>query len=310
MRAIAIDDYTGPPTLHADLPVPQPAEGEIVVRIGASSVNGFDIAVAHGRLKGVMEHRFPVVLGRDYAGTVETVGLGVEHLAPGDEVLGVVMGSILGQGTFGEYVAAPAAFAARRPDGLDVETAGGIGLAAATALNSLDAAMPSKGETVLISGATGGVGAHAVQLAAARGARVIATAGPGEEAKFVRDLGASDAVDHHGDLTAAVRSLSADGVDAVIHLAGDAVMLAALCKPGGRIASTIGLTAEQTGRDDIHVTAVMAMPTTATLEQLAAAVVDGTLRVPVQRTYELEATPQALEDFAGSKRGKLVIRID
>jgi len=106
---------------------------------------------------------------------------------------------------------------------------------------------PAAGQTVLISGATGGVGAYAVQLAAARGARIIATARPGEAADFVLRLGAAHAVDYTGDLAAQVRSISPGGVDAVIHLAGDGLRFADLVVPGGRFASTPGLGPEQLG---------------------------------------------------------------
>src|SRR5438132_1257038 len=104
MRAVATADFGAPPTLH-DLPTPRPAEGEILVRIAASSLNGFDVSVAAGYVKGMMEHRFPVVLGRDYAGTVEAVGSGASRFAVGDRVFGVVAKPVLGDGAFGEYIA-------------------------------------------------------------------------------------------------------------------------------------------------------------------------------------------------------------
>lgn len=308
MQAIAIDDYDAPAALH-DLPMPEPAEGEIVVRVRASSINGFDYTVANGHLKHRMEHHFPVVLGRDFAGTVEATGDGVEQFRPGDKVFGVVMGAALGPGSFAEYVNTPSAFAAVMPDGLGEATAGAVGLAGATAFDCVEAVDPAKGETVLVVGATGGVGAFAVQLAAARGARVIGTAGSGDEAAFVRGLGAHETVDHHGDLAAAVRALHPDGVDAVVHLAGDGAMVAAHCKPGGRLASTIGLTAEQAGRDDVVVRPIMAMPTTETLGRLADAVLAGELAVPIHQSYVLTEVPRALADFATRKLGKLAVRV-
>ena len=178
MKAIAIDDFGAPPSLH-DLPVPAPGEDEVLVRVQASSVNGFDVSVANGRLKGMMEHRFPVVLGRDFAGTVEAAGPGVQSLRPGDAVFGVVTKPALGDGAFGEYVTAPVAYTARVPAGLDLAVAGALGLAGTAALAAVDAVAPLPGQTVLISGATGDVGAFAVQLAAASGAYVISTARPG-----------------------------------------------------------------------------------------------------------------------------------
>ena len=112
MKAIAIDASGAPPSLN-DLPVPEPGEGEVLVRVRASSVNGIDVSVAGGYLKGAMEHRFPVVLGRDFAGTVEAAGSGVQSLRPGDAVFGVVTKPALGDGAFGEYVTAPEAYTAR-----------------------------------------------------------------------------------------------------------------------------------------------------------------------------------------------------
>ena len=100
MRAMAIDDFGTTPTLH-DLPVPLPVEGEIRVRVLAASVNGFDLAVAAGLVQGLMPYAFPIVLGRDFAGTVDAVGPGVTDFVPGDEVFGVIMKPELGDGTFG-----------------------------------------------------------------------------------------------------------------------------------------------------------------------------------------------------------------
>jgi NADPH:quinone reductase-like Zn-dependent oxidoreductase len=161
----------------------------------------------------------------------------------GDSVFGVFMKMTLGGfGTFSELVAAPAMFAAKIPNGLAVESAGALALAGATALTALDAIDPTPGEIVLISGATGRVGSFAVQLAKQRGATVIATARP-EDADFVTGLGADETVDYAADLSAAVRAKHPDGIDAIVHASGDGAQLATLLKPGGRIASTIGLTA-------------------------------------------------------------------
>jgi NADPH2:quinone reductase len=310
MKAIAIDRFGGPPSLH-DLPVPVPGQGEVLVRVRASSVNGFDVAVAGGNLMG-MAHHFPVVLGKDFAGTVEGTGPGVRSLRPGDAVLGVVMKAALGDGAFGEYVTAPEAYTARIPAGLDLAAAGALGLAGTAALTAVDAIAPRPGETVLVSGDTGGVGAFAVQLAAATGADVISTAPPGEQQAYLRGLGAHEAVDYTGDVPAAVAALRPDGIHAVVHLAGDGLELADLLVAGGRIASTMGLTREHLGGRAVQVTPitpVMAAPVRQALERLAADVVNGQLTVPVQRTYPLADVPRALADFAAGTRGKLSIRV-
>lgn len=175
---------------------------------------------------------------------------------------------------------------------------------------AVDAVAPAAGETVLIAGATGGVGAFAVQLAAARGAQVIATAKPGDEADFVRRMGAVHIVDYSGDLTAAVRAIRPHGVDAIVHLAGDGVMLSDMLIAGGRIASTLGLAPDQLGSRPVTATSIMATPDAARLDRLAADVAAGRLQVPVGRTYRLEEVPQAMADFAAGTIGKLAVTLD
>ena len=308
MRAVAIDDFDAPATLR-ELPVPRPGPGEVLVRVQTSSVNGFDGSVVAGHVRGMMEYRFPVVVGKDFAGTVAALGSGVSRFSAGDRVFGVVMTPALGPGAWGEYVAVPEAFVAAVPPSLDLETAGALGLAGAAALAAVDAVAPRAVETVLISGATGGVRAIAIQLATARGASVLATACPGEEASFVRELGADATIDYTGDLAAAVRALHPGGVPAALHLAGDPAVLAGLVAPGGLLASTRGFTQDAVGDRPLTVATIMANPDAATLERLANEVAAGRLRVPVQRTYALADVPQALADFARGTLGKLSVRV-
>jgi NADPH:quinone reductase-like Zn-dependent oxidoreductase len=310
MRAVTLDAVPASPTV-SDLPDPHPEAGELLVRVAASSINGFDAATVAGYLQGMMEHRFPLVPGKDFAGTVVAVGDGVTGFAEGDAVFGVVTKPFLGAGSHAQYVTVPAGGVAHIPDGLTVEHAGALGLAGTAALDSVTALAPASGETVLVSGATGGVGAFAVQLLAARGVSVIATASTGEETDFVRGLTDAEVrlVDHTGDVPAQVRALVPSGVDAVLHLAGDGPALAALLRSGGRIASTLGLGPDTAGRDDVTAIAVMADATTATLTELANAAATGTLRVPVTATYPIDHTPKAFADFGAGALGKLAITI-
>jgi NADPH:quinone reductase-like Zn-dependent oxidoreductase len=216
----------------------------------------------------------------------------------------------LHDGSIGELVTVPVALGiAERPASLALRDAGALGLAGAAALASLAAAEVGGGELVLVSGATGGVGSLLVQLAAARGARVIATARPGADAEFVRALGAAATVDYTADLAASVRELAPDGVDVAVHLAGDPDALIALVRDGGRFASTLGYSQEQAGSSRVSVHAVMASPNTDTLTALAALVSAGSLEVHVQRSYELNAAAEALQGFGRGTRGKLVISI-
>ncbi|MEV8631007.1 zinc-binding dehydrogenase [Streptosporangium sp. NPDC051023] len=226
-------------------------------------------------------------------------------LKPGEDVFGVVMRPTLGQGGFAEYVVVSEQYGlATIPEGLGHTRAGALGLAGTAALNAV---APAPGETILISGATGGVGAFAVQLAAARGARVIATARPGAEAAFVTGLGATWAVDHT-DLRAQVQAIAPGGVDAALHLAGDGPAVAALLTGGGRLASTLHYLPDESERD-IKATAVMADPNPATLTRLATDAAEGRLRVPVARSYPLAETPRAIADFTAGTVGKLAVTI-
>lgn len=223
-----------------------------MVRVQASPINGFDLSVAQGRLVGMMEHRYPVMLGKDLAGSVEALGAGVDSLTVGDRVFGVVMKPYLGDGSPGELVATPSAFLAKVPDAVDLTVAGALGLAGTAASDAVDAIEAGAGHTVLVAGATGGVGAIAVQLLRALGATVIATAATEDGRALVTRLGAHHSVDHRGDLAAAVRSVQPDGVDAALHLAGDSTTIAELVRPGGRVASTLGFNAEQADRHHRH----------------------------------------------------------
>jgi NADPH:quinone reductase-like Zn-dependent oxidoreductase len=305
MKAVVTKEQGAKPEV-TDVPTPQPGAGEVLVKVQASSINGFDVSVAAGYVVGMMEHRFPVVLGKDFAGTVAAVGEGVTGFAVGDKVFGVVTKAYLGDGGFGEYVTVPEAVGiAKLPEGVDVTAAGAVGLAGTAAVDALDAASPQAGETVLISGATGGVGAIAVQYAATAGAKVIATARPGEEADFVRGLGAHEVVDYTGDLSAQVGAAAPQGVDVVVHLAGDGPVLAELLTEKGRIASTVGYGADQ----HPAATFIMANPTPATLQRLAADLAAGRLSVPVERTYPLDEVPAAFGEFAAGARGKIAITV-
>ena len=311
MTAAVLLDFGAAPEVRQIL-VPEPAEGEVRVRVHAASVNGFDVSVASGKVKGMMEHRFPVVLGKDFAGTVDAVGAGVSGFAPGDRVFGVVTKPYLGDGSFGELVTVPTGIGlARLPDGIDFKKGGALGLAGTAARLAVDAAELSPGQTVLIVGATGGVGTIAVQLAAQAGARVIATAHGDEARRLVTDLGAAEVVDYTRDVAAQVRAAHPDGVDAVLHLAGDPGALLPLVRAGGRFASTRIMKPEQISSDMVTVKAVYAVPTAEVLSGLADAVASRSLTVHIQRTYTLDDAPAALRDFAQQGTlGKLVIVTD
>jgi len=308
MKAFALTARDTQPALQ-ELAQPEPAAGQVLVEVQAASVNGFDLSVAAGYVFDMLPHEFPVVLGRDLVGTVTAVGDGVEGLSVGDLVAGVIPGMDLGPatGSFTEQVALPARAVTRVPDGVGPEQAAVIGLAGIAASDALDALDVQPGETVLVSGATGGVGSIATQLAVVAGATVIGTARPGAEQEYVRSLGAAHTVDYTGDLTTAVRAIAPDGVDKALHFAGDAATVAGLLRAGGTIASTLGATPEQLGRDDITLAAIMAAATADKLARLLGLVADGKLQVNTEASVPLDRAHEALGLFADGTLGKVLI---
>jgi NADPH:quinone reductase-like Zn-dependent oxidoreductase len=309
MHAIAISARgTGPAEL--DLPEPETGGGEVRVAVEAASVNGFDVAVAAGYVWDALPHEFPVVLGRDVAGTVDAVGEGVTGIAVGDRVTGAIPGVALGPvGTMAQQVVFAADRLAAVPDGVSSVQAAALGLAAASALDVVTALELGADDVVLVSGATGGVGTYLVQLAARSGARVIATAATEEGAALVRSLGAQETVDHTGDLAGAVRAVAPDGVTAVAHAAGDAAALGALLAPGGRLVSLMGADADAVGRDDVTVSGLLGDADADKLSTLLGDVEAGRLTVVVARTFALAQATDALAAFGAGKVGKVMVTV-
>jgi NADPH2:quinone reductase len=309
MRAFAIIDESASPAL-TELDVPEPEPNEVRVRVRAASVNGFDLAVAAGMTKQYMEHRYPLVLGRDFAGEVDAVGADVAAYAAGDRVFGTVTKPFVRDGSFAEYVTAPTDVGlAKLPDSVSFIDAAALGLAGSAARGVVASSELGPGETVLVVGATGGVGTQAVQLAAAAGARVVATAHTDQERQLVTDLGAESTVDHTADLVADVRRLAPGGVDVVIHLAGD-TSIATVLRAGGRFVSTLLGSPDQVDADDAVVVPVYANPTPELLGELATSHEVGETTVHIEGVYPLERASEALERFASGTLGKLVIAID
>jgi NADPH:quinone reductase-like Zn-dependent oxidoreductase len=222
---------------------------------------------------------------------VDAVGRGVEGLAPGDEVLGhVLLGPTLHDGTIAEYALLSAETVVPRPVTLAPTEAAALPLAGCAALAAVDRAAVRDGERVLVAGARGGVGSFAVQLAAARGAVVVATGEP-EDVERLKSLGAHEVVDRREDVVAQVLG---DGgpVDVLLDLGGGGDHAGALSADGRLVGAVAG------------------RPAQATLERLLAEIARGTLRVDVERTLLLADAHRGLDTLTrGEARGKIVIRI-
>ena len=306
MRAFTLDGFGAEPALRDDIPEPLVGDDEMLVRVHASSVNPVDVFMAAGAMKEMAEHEFPVILGRDFAGVVEQVGAGVSSYRVGDEVFGFLLHAnpTVHDGSWAELISvAEDNFVAAKPRNLDFAQAGAAPLAGLTAVAAFDALAPAEGETVLVVGASGGVGSFLVQLAATGGAKVIAPALP-EDHEYLRGLGVSELIDRHADVAAAVREAHPDGVDAVLDVVSPTPD-ASLLKEGGRLASPLGAAGEGPGRFNL-----IAEPTPANLLRLAELLDAGTFRVSIQRSYRLEQAGEALEALpATHTQGKLSVTI-
>lgn len=314
MRAIAEGKFGGTVALM-DLPTPKIRADEVLIRVGAAGVNPFDWKVADGALKDERDHRFPLILGFDAAGVVVRVGADVTEFAEGDEVYGYLLKPVIGDGTYADYVSAPAAIVAKTPESVGFAEAAALPTPGLTALDLVDAVDPKECDTVLIVGATGGVGSYAVQLAARRGARVIATARQSNEA-FVRELGTTETIDHtREDLVETVRAAYPGGIEAIIDVVsapGELSLMAGLVKKGGRIASSVNAAdVESLAERGIKATNISMQPNAQRLEELARLIDAGEINVRLEHTLPLEKAPEALEESrTGHVRGKIVLLVD
>jgi NADPH:quinone reductase-like Zn-dependent oxidoreductase len=315
MTALALTDFDSAPAIH-ELPTPEPGSGQVRIRVKAAALNGIDPGIASGMLKGMAEYRFPVVIGRDAAGTVDATGEGVEHVSVGEEVLGhVLFTPTLHDGTIAEYALLPADAVIEKPASLEFTEAAALPLAGAAALAAVDTADLQPGQTVLIAGAGGGVGSFAIQLARARGASVIATGLP-EDADRLRTLGAATVVDYRQDVAEQVIADHSDGVDALLDLVSfdpeSFGKLARAVRRGGKVASTAGgATDEALAAAGLTGQVIVAAPNRDTLSRLVGEIERGTLKVDVEQVLPLDQATQGLETLANrTARGKITVAID
>ena len=313
MKAFALTS-AGQPATVVEMPTPELTPDHVLIRVHAASVNGFDVAQANGYLAAMMSHDYPVVIGRDFSGVVEAVGEGRSDVKVGDAVLGFVPAAPpLHDGSFAEVIAAgPDYPLVRKPDAISFAQAAAIPLAGMTALVAVDAVVAAPGDTILLVGATGGVGSIALQLAAQRGATVVATARPGAEHRHVMELGASEVIDYTaGDLSEAVRARYPEGISSLIDVVNrddNFAGLVALVRDGGAVSTTLGAAdIDGLAARGVRATNVMGAPTPEKLSSLAELAVAGTLRVDVERTFPLSEANAALAAFQAGTRGKLVL---
>lgn len=311
MRAVAVSSLGATPQLM-DLPVPDPGQGEVLVRMGAAGINPLDWKIASGRFRGAQEV-FPLVLGADGAGLVEALGKGAYRFKVGDRIFGQFLHVPFGVGTYTEYTVVPENIGvARIPDGMTEAEAAALPTAGMTALVALEELGIKGGETLLVVGASGGVGSFVIPLAHAKGIRVIAVARARSAGRLIA-LGASTLVDvGRPDWEERVRAVAPEGVDGALDLVSDHNAFrrtVALVRRGGRAGTTIGAADSQSAPSlGVQEMNLNLNATSTILERLLDTLKETRLKIPVERMIGLEEAPEVLRQIqSGGGTGKVVI---
>jgi NADPH2:quinone reductase len=311
MRAFAFDAFGQPGSIH-EVPEPEPADGEVRVRVAAASLNPFDNFVQQGYLKDRMEHRFPLIPASDFSGTVDALGSGVHGFSVGDAVFGIIGKMAQGQGTLAEMTTASSGTIAKRPHQITDEAAAALPLTGVSALMCVDAAAIKAGDVVVVVGASGGIGSYAVQLARLRGAHVIGVTNTAN-IDYVKGLGADEVVDRTaGAVVDALKSKHGDGVAAIIDTASDVASLQALIgavRKGGTVVSMRGAaTPDEMAKQGLKGVNIQTQVNPDRLEMLAKLSADGKLKAPRIHQFPLDRAGEAFK-LLGHSDGKIVVTI-
>jgi len=299
MKAVLMHGYGAVDQLrYEEVPVPIPGPNEILVKLAATSVNPIDWKIRRGDRKASMALQFPVVLGRDIAGEVSAVAAGDSRFQPGQKVMA------LGNRSYAELVAVSSAVVAPVPDGLDIQQAGALPLVVCTGAELMERMGPQHGDTVLVTGALGGVGRTAVYVALERGARVIVGVRSRQrqqaQALKAAQIVALDSDDEIGALPE---------LDGIADTVGGQVIAKLLpkLKRGGVLGSVLGKPLAAEGKD-IRIEAFTVQPDATRLARMVEAVRTGKLDIPIARKFKLSeaAAAQQLAE-AGHVDGKVVL---
>ncbi len=299
MKAVQIHGYGGADQLRYDeVPTPLPGPNEVLVKLAATSVNPIDWKIRRGDRKASMALQFPVILGRDVAGEISAAAAGASDFKLGQKVMA------LADRTYAEFVAVPIAVLAPVPEGLDIEQAGALPLVVSTGAELMERIGPQRGDSVLVTGALGGVGRTAVYVALERGARVIVGV-RARQKQQAQALKAAQivALDSDDEISALPE------LDAIADTVSGEVIgnLLPKLKRGGVLGSVLGKPKAAEGKD-IRIETFMVQPNAMRLARMAEAVRSGKLAIPIARKFRLSeaAAAQQLAE-AGHVDGKVVL---
>ncbi len=307
MKAIVINAYGNEDVLdYVDVERPEPKADEVLVKVHVAAVNPIDWKTRDGAGER-LGLKLPIALGIDIAGTVEEVGVGVENFKKGDAVYGMTVSAL--SGGYAEYALAGVDTIAPKPDSLDFENAASLPIAALTAWQAMfDLANLSSGQKILITGASGGVGSMAVQLAKAKGAFVIGTAS-GRNQQFIRDLGADEFVDY----TAQPFEEAIKNMDVVFDTIGGDTCERAFqtLKKGGFLVSAVEPQAEEKAKEfGIQGSWLFCQPSAKQLAEINRLIKEGKLKTYVETVLPLTEVKKAHQlSQSGRTRGKIVLQI-
>ncbi|WP_024643687.1 NADP-dependent oxidoreductase [Pseudomonas syringae] len=298
MKAVQFNEYGGTDVLKiVDIDPPHAGPGEVRIKVQAVGVNPIDWKIRAGYVRDFMPVTFPAGVGSEAAGIIDEVGEGVTEFAVGDAVFGYGRNTLAEQAVLRSW--------ARVPRNMPIEVAGGLPVIVETATRILDHVNIKAGETLLITGAAGGVGSAAIQMALHRGAIVLGTASAPKH-DYLRSLGAVPTTYEPG-LAARVRTLAPTGVDAALDLAGAGTLpeLVAIVGDASRVVSISDVTAPQHG---VVFSAKSLDHPEQAFNEAARLYELGALDLRIEQTFSIEqlATAQAIS-AAGRVTGKLVI---
>jgi len=308
MKAIVVHEYGGPDVLkYEDVPRPEPKADQILIRVIAAGVNPVDGMIRSGLFAKDGNGAFPMVLGGDVAGIVERVGNKITKFKAGDPVFAYV--SLDSGGGYAQYAVVPEGDAAPKPKSLTYVEAAAVPIVALTAWQALiDTAKLTAGQTVLIHGGSGGVGSFAIQIAKARGAKVIATASTANQ-DVLKQLGTDVAVDYTKQKFEDV----AKDVDVVLDSVGKDTLARSygVVKKGGIIVSLVARPNQSDlEKHGIRGVALSVEPNSGELAQIGKLIDEKKIRVIVSQTFSLSEAKKAQEQVAtGHTRGKIVLKV-
>ena len=308
MKAIVVHEYGGPEALKLeDVPIPEPKENEILVKVIAAGVNSFDGVLRSGKYAKIFKMQLPWIPGYDIAGTVEKVGGKVSKFKVGDPVYAFI--SIPSGGGYAEYALAKQNQVALKPATISSAEAAGVPSVALTAWQALvDKANVQSGQTVLIHGASGGVGLFAIPIAKIRGAKVIATASTANQ-DFLKQLGADVAIDYK---TQKFEEIAKD-VDVVVDGVGGETLARSypIVKKGGVLVSLVGRVDQaQLDKHGIRGVSLEAETNGEQLAQIGRLIDEKKIKVIISETFPLaDAAKAEAKADTGHARGKIVLKV-